>query len=81
MHASTFPLLWWFYDDDDDTAHCLLNLLQKFFNLPEIKIVHTSDTILLGSLYPEKIILQVIIRASVLNPSAGNLLWYSTIQR
>ena len=58
IHASTCLWLWWLYNDD--TMYHKLNHLQKFLNFWK-KLVPTSETILLGSLYSEKIILYVLL--------------------
>ena len=57
----------------------LSQLLAEVLNFFDEAFVPTSETILLGTLYSEEIILHVLIRLSVLNPSTyfmmGNFLW------
>ena len=53
--------------------------LQKFLNFCKTKFMLASDTILLGSPYSKKIILHVLIRLSVLNPSTSFFDWEFTV--
>ena len=54
IHVSTCLLLWWWYDDGN--ACSVLRLLQKVFNLPEMKLPPESDIFFFSTLYPVKMI-------------------------